>query len=241
MYFRYINYFYFSPLVLAYGIFIMLISGCETKTAEPDKSRIGYDYYPLETGFYRVYQVKEIQYNILTLPDTNYFQLKEIVADSFPDNTGQINYVIQRFKRENENEDWQTDSIWSTYRNDFHAVLSKNNIPVLNLVFPFEEDKRWDANSLNTKNQDDYEMTNLFAPYLLGDTDFNSAITVIQEENLDSLIFFDYRLEVYAQHIGLIDKIDSRLKFCQENDCRGQKIIKEGRQYKQSLIAYGVE
>lgn len=241
MYFKYIKYSYFFGLVLSCSIPVMLLLACESKTVDPDYSRTGYDYYPLENGIFRVYQVKEIIYNILSPPDTNYFQLKEIISDSFTDSAGEINYVIQRLKRANDNEDWQPDSIWSTYRNNFQAVLNKNNILVLKLVFPFMEDIRWDANSLNTKNQDDYKMTNLFAPYLLGDTNFNSTVTVIQEENLDSLIFFDYRLEVYAQNIGLIDKIDSRLKFCQENDCFGLKIINEGRQYKQTLIAYGVE
>lgn len=222
-------------------VFILSNTSCSNSTLEPDFSTFGYDFYPLETGAYRTYQVLEVIHSPLNLPDTSVFELKEVVADTFTDNAEQLNYVLQRFKRLSSEDPWILDSLWATYRNEIQAIVYENNIPVMKLVFPLMERKKWDANSLSSKASDEYEMIDLFVPYQENGLDFNSTVTVLQEENLDSLIFFDFRKEIYAKNLGLVEKTVSRLKFCQDDSCIGQKIIEEGRQYKQVLIEYGME
>ena len=207
------------------------------KQLEPDISKFGYDFFPLETGRYKVYEVQEIVFTDLELPDTLNYQLKELISDSVTSGAGEISYVLQRLKRSLVDDPWELDSIWSTYRNDVQAVVYENNIPILKLVFPFQEGKTWDANSLNSRDIDDFRLRDLFVPL----EEYESTVRVLQEEKLDSLISLDNRYEIYAQNIGLVVKVSSILEFCQESDCFGQKIIKEGRILTQSLIEYGSE
>jgi len=211
------------------------------ETIDADDSAFGYDFFPLETGDFRVYNVEEIIYPLAEIPDTLIYQLKEVTADSLVDNAGELNYVLQRWKRDNTNDPWILDSLWTTYKNNIQAVISENNIPLLKLVFPFEESKSWDSNSLNFRDPDEFEMRNIFMPYSDNQLDFPTTVTVIQEEKLDSLISLDNRYEVFARDIGLIAKVSSKLEFCQESECFGQKIIKEGRILSQALIDYGKE
>jgi len=211
------------------------------ETIDADDSAFGYDFFPLETGEFRVYDVKEIIYPLAEIPDTLIYQLKEVTADSLIDNAGETNYVLQRWKRNDANDLWVLDSLWTTYKNDMQAVIRENNIPLLKLVFPFEEEKSWDSNSLNFRDPDEFVMRDLFMPYSDVQSEFSTTVTVIQEEKLDSLISLDNRYEVFARDVGLIAKVSSKLEFCQESDCFGQKIIKEGRILSQSLIDYGKE
>ena len=218
----------------------ILFLACES-TVEPDPSQVGYEYYPLEIGQFRTYDVVEIKFSISNEPDTSIFQLKEVVADTFMDNTGQINYILQRYVREFEEEEWAIDSLWSTYRNDVQAVLAENSIPVIKLVFPIADLKEWDANGLNSWESDKFEMRDLAKPYEVQGLMFPETINIIQEETLDSLISLDFRQEIFALNVGLIEKTDSRLNFCQVETCYAQKIIEEGRIYRQKLSDYGLE
>ncbi len=217
---------------------IILIIGCDSKTIEPDFESLGYSYYPLSIGQFTLYQVKEINYNVFG-SDTLLYELRETITSTFSDNAGNQNYVLVREVKFEGEETWKTDSIWSTFRTEYHAVLNKNGNPVIPLVFPVSEGVEWDANGLSATNEDLYELKDVNVNYTIGDVTFASSVKVIQEDKPDSLAAFDYRIEVFAVDVGLIEKVDSRLKFCQDNDCFGNKIIEEGRWYHQKLIAYG--
>ena len=226
------------PLII--WIILSAFFACN-ETIEADDSEFGYDFFPLETGDFRVYNVQKIIYPVAEIPDTLIYQLKEVTADSLIDNAGELNYVLQRWKREDANDPWVLDSLWTTYKNNIQVVISENNIPLLKLVFPFEEEKSWDSNSLNFRDPDEFVMRNIFMPFSDNQLDFPTTVTVIQEEKLDSLISLDNRYEVFARNVGLIAKVSSKLEFCQESDCFGQKIIKEGRILSQALVDYGKE
>jgi len=199
---------------------------------------LGFDFYPLKVGQTRVYRVEEINYNLFGNHDTLRYQLRETIDSSFVDQTGEEKFVLFRFKLEDGSTEWQLDSIWSTYRNNTQAVLTKNGNPVIALVFPAGEGIEWDANSLISRSEDIYTIQNFGEKYLLQGLEYSETLIVVQEDKQDSLISFDYRIEVFAKNVGLISKIDSRLKFCNVPECFGQKIVEEGRQYNQKMIEY---
>ena len=221
---------------MALGVFI----GCSSSSSDPNTERFGYDFYPLELGAYRHYNVTELLYS-QNIADTLVYQMRESVTDSFPGSSGEQVYVLSRYTRLTDQEPWALDSTWSSYTNLRQAVLNKNGIPTLVLVFPFVEDLRWDGNALNAQATDEFKMQGLFEAYQSDSAMFTETATVVQEENLDSLIFLDYRREVFARQIGLVDKIDTQLVFCQDQGCLGQKFIDHGRSYRQTLFEHGIE
>jgi hypothetical protein len=220
--------------------FITIFFGC-TENIEPDKSQFGYDFYPLVKGQYRIYDVEDIRFSPLEIPDTTQYQLKEVTADSIISGAGEVTYILQRWKRYLPTDNWELDSIWTFYRNELQTVVYENNIPFIKLVFPFVEGKRWDSNGLNSRGVDEFDMLNVFQSYSGTFADYPSTVRVVQEEKLDSLISLDNRFEIYAQNIGMVEKIESRLNFCQNDDCLGQKIVEEGKILTQVLIEYGEE
>lgn len=221
----------------------LIFSAC-TESEEPDIEAIGYDFFPLEVGNYRIYAVNEIVWEAnKILPDTMIYDLKELISDSINAGGVELIYILQRWKRSITDPVWKLDSNWSTYRNAIQAVVGENGIPVIKLVFPLEESKSWDSNGLNESSPDDFQMSSVFSPYSNDFGMYESSVTVIQEEKLDSLIELDYRIEIFAKDIGLVEKVDSHLIFCQDPDvdCLGMKIVEEGRTLKQVLIEYGKE
>ena len=222
------------------GLILIFFSSCND-TMEPDNSRFGYDFFPLNTGHYRIYNVKEILFTSDLEVDTLIYELKEVITDSVRDKAGEISYLLQRLKRSESEPAWVLDSIWIAYKNDIRATVYENSIPVIKLVFPFENNKAWDSNGLNERYTDDFKMEKVFEPYSSTFGEYEQTVTVIQEEKLDSIAALDYRYEIYARQIGLVEKVSSKLDFCQADPCFGQKIIESGRIMTQLLTDYGNE
>jgi hypothetical protein len=215
----------------------LLLVACENSVQVPDPDVWGYDFYSHNVGDVRTYKVWEVNYNALGDHDTAIYQLRETVSEQFIDNAGEINFVLKRETRPGIDGAWTTDSLWSTYINSKQAVLNKNGEPTINLVFPPSNGVVWNANAMNNKSADTYTIQGLNDPYVLGTEQYANTLIVQQEDKLDSIADFDYRMEVYAKDVGLVQKIDSRLIFCQDDPCFAQKIVQSGRYYIQELVA----
>lgn len=227
-------------LFILFGM-ILLWFACNPKELMPDTTRVGFDFFPLQVGDFRVYEVEEITKTFLFGFDTARFQLKESLVDSFPGLGGDIIYLLHRSKRLSANDAWNLDSVWTARRNQSQAVTVESNVPYIKMVFPIDENKIWDGNKLNSADNDAYEMLNLFASFDTGLEVFEETLTVIQNEKLDSIDILDFRKEVYGLNIGLIYKSSSYLEFCDDIDCLGLKEIEQGRILKQTIIDYGKE
>jgi hypothetical protein len=69
--------------------------GCESENIAPQDTRLGIEYFPLTVGNYSVYWVEDIHYAFGKDPDTSRYQLKEVVADSFPGEGSEIVYRLE--------------------------------------------------------------------------------------------------------------------------------------------------
>ncbi|WKN31621.1 hypothetical protein PZB74_21995 [Porifericola rhodea] len=236
--------------IILLGIFVTFLSlwACESETLPPQNSQLGLEYFPLEVGRYAVYEVKEINYSVVAEPDTQQYQLKELVADSFPGQGGEIIYRLERFYREDDTQAWDLDSVWTARKNKQRIVVVENNIPQIKLVFPLDIGVSWDVNALNSReeqlyelrNTDDALLTEMVTPVdsLLSDELF----TVIQAESQDTIINRVEASETYLKHVGLFYKKSLRLHYCaSEPECVGLGILESGRDYRQTLIDYGYE
>lgn len=224
--------------------FFLLIAvwGCTSENAQPGLPVTGQTYFPLEKGQYRLYNISSVEYLFSGQNISANYQLKEVVADTFRNLEGGVSFRIERFLRDDENEAWGLDSVWTARANATQAIRVENNVPVLKLVFPFRENKKWNANAFNAGQEDEYEMVNLFKPFPSQDSAaFENTVTVVQEEVTDNILFREIRKEVYADSIGLVYKEIIDVEYCADEDCLGQAIIESGFEYRQHLIEYGKE
>jgi hypothetical protein len=227
---------------------VLLLLSCES---QEDNYPIFTDseYFPLESGFYHLYDVTEVRY-ALSVPETLQYELKVLVLDSFKNGTGELSYVLKRSKRTDVNAEWTPLETWSAQLNQNEVIVSEGNIPYVVLDFPLVEKKSWDGNKYNNQtnpvsgeNDDSYDLIQVDEPFDINGSSFPDCVTVSQEDNQEFIVYFDRRYEVYSRHVGLISKNITQLKYCNDADrnCIGQQIVDEGVIYQQTLKQYGKE
>ena len=230
--------------------FLLIIAGlallaCENEIIDPSHTRLGTSFFPVEVGNYREYLVQDISYFIASPPDTQQYFLREVVADSFPGQGGELIYRLERFSRTSPEQYWHLDSIWTVRPSVQRVVVVENNVPLIKLVFPFADELQWDGNALNTKPADTYELQTTSEALLEEitsplDTLLGQSITV-EQSNISSLVNDSIFSETYVDQVGLFYKKSVVLQYCAEEDCLGQYLVEYGRDYRQTLIAYGKE
>ena len=122
---------------------VFFLLGCSEEPLPPQTERVGFDFFPLQTGLFRTYEVEQVEFSVIT-SDTSRFQLQEVVVDSFLNAENDYSYILHRLTRADEGSEWQLDSVWTTRRTSTLAVVVENNISIIKLVFPVAADKEWD-------------------------------------------------------------------------------------------------
>jgi len=216
--------------------------GCGTEVIEPDEGIIGSNFFPLQHGAYRVYDVQQIEYIFAGDNDTSNFQMKVVVADSFQNLEGGHSYLIEQYSRFDSTEQWAIDSVWSARKNSIQAIESTGNTPVIKLVFPLREGKTWDSNALNASEPDEYQMVDVLQAFYTKDSvEYSSTLTVVQEMEVDNILFEKLRTETYAEDIGMIASEWHDFIFCAEEGCIGLREIESGSKTSLNLIGHGQE
>ncbi|EJF09946.1 hypothetical protein [Pontibacter sp. BAB1700] len=225
------------------------VAGCENKYKDPDPVAMGYDYYPLEVGLYRVYDVKETLYFGETPSDLNY-QLRERVDTSFIDQTGQLVYKIIRSKRPSATAEWLDDSVMTAAKSPTMVMLTKDNTKYVKLVFPVKNGLEFVGDLYNTwqvtegklrDNKEVYVYENVGLSYEVAGETYPSTATVIQKF-LTNSTKLDDRYEVYAEGIGLVHRVSDRLNYenCSSGvGCVDGFKIASGHEREEILIEHG--
>lgn len=213
-------------------IILSILSSCnETKEIGPEV--LGYDFYPINAGEYKIYDVKEIRYQISGF-DTSYYQLRETIFDSIPA-LDQITYLIRRDIRASESEEWESDSLWTATRTANYLSITENNIPFIKLTFPVTLGREWDGNSLNSRGEVTYYYQTLENP-AIDSVSIDNHIRVIIENIEENVTGIDLKSEVYVRDVGLVEKDYLTYKKCTSSDCGEIGQIIAGRALKQTLI-----
>ena len=210
------------------ALLIALLTGsCRSVSTEP--SSPGYEYFPLETGHYVIYDITEQQYTLpATLPVQQTYQLKEVVGAAYADVTGQQAYRLVRYRRPGESQPWQPDSVWSARLGDSEGIRTENGLDVVKLRFPVSNGLRWNANQHNAAGTDEYELRNSGQPYRVLDKQFDETVTVVAQQD-STLVSQDKRIEVYAKQVGLIYKERVQLQYCSSSPtCIGKYQVDYG-------------
>lgn len=230
-------------------LFLAVFSSCGGTGEEPEPALdpdLGKSYFFLVDNKFREYDVYEIRYSAVDISDTLEYQLREEVKEAFTVN-GVESRIIHRLVRDNGNQPWVLDSVWTARVEQDRAVSVENNIPFQKMVFPVDTTRRWDRNFLNGKGALVQKYLSFNEPYQDPDG-FNTFLEAMvievskqrdANENGVDVTFRDLRTEVYADSIGLVKKEYEQLKFCTREDCRLQAIVQSGRYYRETLTAHG--
>lgn len=193
-------------------LILFLLVGCQSDNADPVSS--GYDYFPLETGRYVIYDVDERQYSLnATMPVQRTYQLKEVVGTAYTDVTGQPAYRLLRYRRSGDSQPWQADSVWSARLVDDEGIRTENGLDFVKLRFPVSDRLRWNGNRRNAAGDERYEIRNSGQPYRVSDKQFAETVMVVARQD-STLVSQDKRIEVYAKQVGLIYKERVQLQYC---------------------------
>lgn len=224
-------------------IAILANAACTSEQATPDRNLLGYQYYPLNIGDFRIYNVQEINFTLLHGGDTNNFQLKEVIHDYHQQKEGDTSYYLYRYSRNiDTQEDWKLDSVWTVRKDARRVVVVENNVPYIKLVFPFSEGLSWDANGMNAEEESFYTIASLNETFQQEEINFDASLKVIERNNMDTVIQERYSEAIYAPGVGLVFKELRYIDYCATSvECLGLGIIEGGRKYVQLLKEYGKE
>ena len=209
---------------------------CNSPVEPPDAGRLGHDFFPLETGRQAMYDVQRIVYKLGSRPDTQRYQLRETVADTFTDLSGQAAFKIHRFVRANARANWRLDSVWTAKRTAYTALRTENNVGFVKLSFPPREKLAWNGNAYNDFPVETYEIRDFDRPFRMADTVFRQTLKVFQKED-SSGVANVRRVEVYARGAGLIERTNLDVKYDQRDFGSGR--IESGVDYVQRLAGSG--
>lgn len=215
---------------------LFLFTSCNDRL-EVTPATLGYDYYPIELGQYRIYDVEEIDYKLSGF-DTSHYQLRETIFDSLV-SADQTSYLIRRDKRSDSTARWVSDSVWTVTRTSNFLSISENNVPFIKLTFPVELGREWDGNSLNSGFEIIYYYQAVTTP-IIDSVALDDHIRLIIEDIEPNIVNQDERSEIYVRGIGLVQKHYMTLQFCTA-DCNELGEIEGGRFLNQTLIEAGNE
>lgn len=233
------------------------ITGCEDKYKDVGPDAMGYSYYPLAVGDYRIYNVTDIKFKF-NVGDTTRFQMRERVDTSFYDQTQTLNYKIVRSIRQNPNATWEDDSVMVVAKLDGMVLLTKDNTKYVKLVFPIREGVEFVGDAYNDHLYNDsvvpvrgtkirnekelYTYENVGAPYTTAAQTFPNTITVVQNGPNSYQVRLDKRHEVYAENVGLVYRVFNRVVIadCTPDNCNyGENYKLDGHERHEELISYG--
>ncbi|WP_017259458.1 hypothetical protein [Pedobacter arcticus] len=191
------------------------------------------EFYPLNVGAVYIYDVDSTAYSNFTGGKVQYqFQLKDSVADTFTDLTGQVNYRIERYKRNTVNDAWKIQQVYSRNKSIRAAEEFINNQRFIRLVFPPLRGSEWNGNSKNTLDKQEYTIEDDISPLTVNTLNFDSTVTVKEIDEFN-LIKEDLVKSTYAKNVGLVQKTVTDIE---KNISTG--VITNGRIYSYKLSAY---
>ena len=85
--------------------------GCTAPALDPDFDRVGYSYFPQEVGAYRDYWIEDISIPLVGEADTTVYYLREQVAEVLVAAERDTTWLLERYSRSSEDQDWRLDSL----------------------------------------------------------------------------------------------------------------------------------
>lgn len=187
------------------GVTILLLIGvlsCKKGKTELD---LGYGYLPLDSGLTIVYQVRDIFHDQALSPqhDTQFYQIKTIIGESFIDDVGASAFKLRRYYRQTTNDLWSLKDVWTLKNTAKRNEIVEENKRLIDFIFAPSLNQFWDTNVLNNLKSKESQFKSVHQPFYLPNFSFDSTCTVSHQ---DFFSFVDYSQEydVFAKGVGKI-------------------------------------
>lgn len=214
-----------------------MVTGC-TDPISPNPNRLGYGYWPMDSGQVRTYFITDIDYPLVGEVDTQRYYLQERVGEILRQTDTDTVWALRRYTRTDTTQEWHLDSLWQARKTLTQGIVVENNVPVVKITFPVAEGADWDAHALSARGTKTYFIERLGDTTVIGNATYDPTLRVIQSNNQDVLIMQDFAQEIFADRIGLILRESRQFRYCNEDSCLGQQIIELGRHFRQTLIEH---
>ncbi len=214
-------------------VFLCFLFACDGNLVESPQDK-AFDYYPLKIGSYQIYQVDSVIFDPgIGGIEKEYIslQVKEVVVDTFRDETNVLMYKTERYERPEEGHEWEIKSVFARGTEDDKAILLSENLRFIKFIFPPKIYKRWDGNvhfdeyltveiagePVQIYKSWEYEMTEVGTPLTQDPFDFEETTTVVNAD-YENIIEYRYAVEKYARGIGLVFRelriLDTQCQVC---------------------------
>lgn len=128
-------------------IVLLLALACNKRLIQEPSLDFGYEYFPLQVGQFWEYEIDSIIYrpgqNGGVAVDSIEAQLREVVVDTFLDNAGLLNYIVEQYTRRSSDLPWQVKNVFRLARNQEQAFRVEDNLRFLKMVFPPKPERAW--------------------------------------------------------------------------------------------------
>ncbi|PLX07557.1 MAG: hypothetical protein C0596_11585 [Marinilabiliales bacterium] len=193
-------------LIILLALMLLFLSSCTEENDSSNDVFWGDEYFPLQTGNTLIYKITDIYIDKPSnVYDTSIYYIKEVVDIQLLDNENDTAYRIERYSRNNNDENWIIHSVWSSKVTENTAEKVEENYRLIKIRFPLKEDYSWNGNLYNELEDQTFTVTSFNIPYTTGEFAFDSCLFIYQDSS-ESLIHKDISYEVYAIHTGLVYK-----------------------------------
>jgi len=211
---------YYLKFIGAILLLGLTFLSCEDQSKSIDDSFYGYQYFPLTVGKYRIYQVDSTVVRMFgSQLDKSRSYIKEEIAESFVNNSGDTVFRIERSVSQNQDGPYTISDVWTAERDGEGAYRTEENLRFNKLKFPIELGAKWQGNLFDNlievevggeniwvyKDWGDYELVSRGFERSLGGSSYSDVISIMQADH-DFGIERRYSQEYYAPGIGLIER-----------------------------------
>jgi hypothetical protein len=227
---------------------ILLAFSCTKKEMPEDSSTEDLKYYPLTQGKFVIYDVDSVVYTEIPKDTVIYkYRIKEKIADSFTDNTGQPAIRLERFikkydpKKSYDSISWTLKEVWMVNADRLKVQVVENNIRYTKLIFPIIEKASWNGNANNTLGAQNYVYDYIDRQESINGNNLEKVLFVRQRKDSSAISFRRFS-EKYASGVGLVFR--EMTELYSNNVVPGKPVearIENGLAYKQNLVSFGHE
>ncbi|MSQ78198.1 MAG: hypothetical protein EXR21_00800 [Flavobacteriaceae bacterium] len=207
------------------SVLLLLATGVIAFTAcigeiDNDPREIGKSLYPNKVGYeviYDVYRLRWDDFKTSALPDTDRFQLREIIESRFIDNAGNQANRLVLYTRKNDSDNWLPYKVYSSLLSEYNFERSEDNKRLVKLVFPVGKDKSWNGNIYNAQDAERLKYTAVYIGMQIGNSILDSTVTVERKsdipENDSNAVFKCTQKEIFAKGIGMVYHESDSINF----------------------------